>query len=117
MWGAGQSVTERVARVRALGRDASPDAIVELAIALGDPDANVRWLVSSTLERIGGPQVVATLLALLKRCAPVVAHVEAIAILGRLGDVRARAVLAQLAEDERVDEAVRKAAREAAEKL
>ncbi|HOU14101.1 MAG TPA: hypothetical protein PKZ84_13395 [Anaerolineae bacterium] len=117
VWGAGQSVTERVARVRALGHDASPEAIVELAIALGDPDANVRWLVSSTLERIGGSQVVATLLALLKRRAPVAAHVEAMAILGRLGDVRARAVLAELAEDEAVDAAVRGAAREAQKNL
>ncbi len=117
VWGAGQSVSERVARVRALGRDASPDAIVELAIALGDPDTNVRWLVSSTLERIGGPQVVATLLALLKRRAPAEARVEAIAILGRLGDVRARTVLAQLAEDTQADTAVREAAREALAKV
>ena len=100
-----------------MGRDASPEAIVELAIALADPDANVRWLVSSTLERIGGPQVMATLLALLKRRAPVEARVEAIAILGRLGDVRARPALAQLAEDEGVDEKVREAAREVLAKL
>jgi len=117
VWGAGQSVTERVAQVRALGRDASPDAIVELAVALGDPDANVCWLVSSTLERIGGPQVVATLLALLKRRAPVDARVEAIAILVRLGDVRVRPALAQLAEDEEVDERVREAASEALAKM
>ncbi|MBN2003983.1 MAG: hypothetical protein JXA21_11565 [Anaerolineae bacterium] len=34
---------------------------------------------------VGGSQVVATLLVLLKHRAPVVAHVEAVAILGRLG--------------------------------
>lgn len=101
--------------MRALGRHASPDAIVELAIALGNPDANVHWLVSSTLEQIGGSQVIATLLALLKRRASVDARVEAIAILGRLGDVRARPALVQLAENVRVDQAVSEAAREVSE--
>lgn len=101
--------------MRALGSAASPDATVELVIALGDPDANVRWLVSSTLERIGGPQVVVRLLALLKCRAPVDARVEAIVILGRLGNVHARPALVQLAENVRLDQAVSESAREVSE--
>ena len=42
----------------ALRKERSPEAVGSLIAALGDPDANIRWLAALTLESIGGEAVI-----------------------------------------------------------
>ena len=44
----------RLAQVMALRKQSTPEAIGTLVAALGDPDANIRWLAALTLKGIGG---------------------------------------------------------------
>ena len=76
--------TQRFGRVMALRKKATPEAIAELAAALGDEDERIRWLAGSVLQSIGGGMVIATLRAFIDQAPSAVAREEAVRVLGKL---------------------------------
>jgi hypothetical protein len=55
----------RTKRVMALGSSEKQGEVVELVVALGDENANIRWLAGSSLVRLRGQGVKALLFAYL----------------------------------------------------
>jgi len=84
-------------RVVALGESGSPEAVPELVEALRHSDGNVRRLAASALGKIGDPQAVEPLLALLAAETKPQVRQYAIKALGRLRDLRATTMLEQIA--------------------
>ncbi|MCQ3978795.1 MAG: hypothetical protein DPW09_35680 [Anaerolineae bacterium] len=84
-------------RVVALGESGSPEAVPELVEALRHNDGNVRRLAASALGKIGDPQAVEPLLALLAAETKPQVRQYAIKALGRLRDLRATTILEQIA--------------------
>ena len=70
----------------ALGQPKNGAELAELAAALGDEDGNIRWLAGSSLVRLRGPAVVATLAAYLETGLGEPAQAEAIKVLGLIAD-------------------------------
>ncbi|MCK6627572.1 MAG: RecQ family ATP-dependent DNA helicase [Anaerolineae bacterium] len=84
-------------RVVALGESGSPEAVPELVEALRHSDGNVRRLAASALGKIGDPQAVEPLLALLAAETKPQVRQYAIKALGRLRDPQASTILEQIA--------------------
>jgi hypothetical protein len=74
----------RLAQVMALRKQSTPEAIGTLVAALGDPDANIRWLAALTLKGIGGRALEDALRALIADPPSEIAREEAIKLLGQL---------------------------------
>jgi HEAT repeat protein len=80
----------RLAQVMALRKQTTPEAIGALIAALGDPDANIRWLAALTLQGIGGGTVIATLRAFIEQAPSALAREEAEKVLDRMHDPERR---------------------------
>jgi len=74
----------RLAQVMALRKQSTPEAIGTLVAAIGDPDANIRWLAALTLKGIGGPALEDALRAVITDSPSEIAREEAIKLLGQL---------------------------------
>jgi ATP-dependent DNA helicase RecQ len=96
--GAAQAETPEQ-RVVALGEQGGPAAVPELIAALKDENGNVRCLAASALGKIGDPQAVEPLIALLQADPKPQVRQYAINALGKIGDHRARPILEQVAAD------------------
>ena len=94
----------------ALREERTPQAIGALIAALADPDANIRWLASSTLASIGGEAVVEALAAFVEQEQSTEGRLEAVSLLGRIGSAAACAVLANLANQSKCEDRIRDAA-------
>ena len=75
---------ERLARVMALRKETTPEAIAELVAALGDSESNIRWLAASVLQGIGGEHVIAALKAFIPGAPSEAAREEAAKLLDKL---------------------------------
>jgi hypothetical protein len=80
----------RLAQVMALRKQTTPEAIGALIAALGDPDANIRWLAALTLQGIGSGTVIATLRAFIEQAPSALAREEAEKVLDRMHDPERR---------------------------
>ena len=74
----------RLAQVMALRKQSTPEAIGTLVAALGDPDANIRWLAALTLKGIGGRALEDALRAVIADPLSEIARDEAEKLLGQL---------------------------------
>jgi hypothetical protein len=113
------SRNERRNRVMELSRSTSVEAVGEMVAALTDRDETVRWLASASLAQLGGPTVILALRSFLVSDLAVEPdpRLEAVKVLGRVGDGEVRPVLEEIAADGGEDAAVREAARVALEML
>lgn len=78
------SFPERLKRIQALVKQASPVAVQELAAALADENATIVWTAGAGLRQIGGPQVVGVLQAFIAQTADAAAKQEAEKVLRAL---------------------------------
>ncbi len=104
---------DRASHIYELGESASSDAVPELIAALGDVNSNVRRLAASALGKLRAVEAVEPLLTLLSNEAAPQVRQYVIKALGKIGDVRARVALEQIASNAEEMEYNRIAARAA----
>lgn len=78
---------QRLKRVMALGSPKNQAELAELIAALGDENANIRWLAGSSLTKLGGLVVVNLLAAYLQTNPGEVARQESLRVLGLIGEM------------------------------